>query len=111
MSYEELVKLIAIHIIGIKESQLVLVECNTDDYQGCNGYMFCARLSDSYNFYTALAYYGSCSGCDAIMSITRYDDGLPNSKQVKEFMDVCLDIVQSIKKPYDPNAKEMVDES
>lgn len=107
VSYCELVKLIAIHIIGIKEEDLVLVECATDDYQGCNGYMFCEKRSSCYDFYTTIAYYGSCSGCDAIMGITGYETGMPDSGQVKDFLDVCLDIVQKIKQPYNPDVKEM----
>ena len=107
VSYRELVKLIAIHIIGIDEEDLVLVEADTDDYQGCNCYLFCEKHCTCYDFYTALAYYGSCSGCDTILGITGYEAGMPDSGQVKDFMDLCLDLVQSIKQPYNPDVKEM----
>lgn len=42
-------------------------------------------------------YYGSCSGCDTLLSISGYDKGTPNNEQVKEYMTVALHLVQRIK--------------
>ena len=42
-------------------------------------------------------YYGSCSGCDTILSISSYDDGLPNKEQVSEYMTLALHLVQKMK--------------
>ena len=42
-------------------------------------------------------YYGSCPGCDTLLSISRYDEGIPNNEQVKEYMTVALHLVQKIK--------------
>ena len=39
-------------------------------------------------------YYGSCSGCDTLLGITRYDDILPNEQQVEDLMTLCLHLLQ-----------------
>lgn len=108
IDYKKLMELIAVHIIGIEKNDLKLQEVDTSGYQGSNGYIFCD--SDNYGadcFYTAIAYYGSCSGCDAILGITEYCGGLPDEQQTNEFMSLCLELVQSIKRPYDIYAEEM----
>ena len=43
-------------------------------------------------------YYGSCSACDTLQSISEYGEGLPNEKQVKEFMTLALHLVQKMKR-------------
>ena len=42
-------------------------------------------------------YYGSCSGCDTLMGIHGYEDGLPSKEQVKELMTLALHLVQKLK--------------
>ena len=42
-------------------------------------------------------YYGSCSGCDTLMGIHDYRDGLPSDEQVKKFMSLALHLVQKLK--------------
>lgn len=39
-------------------------------------------------------YYGSCSGCDTLLSINEWDNGLPNDKQVEGYMMLCLHLLQ-----------------
>ena len=111
IEYKKLMELIAVHIIGIEPKNLELQEIMPDAYQGCNGYMFCDKNGStlSSDFYTAIAWYGSCSCCDAILGITDCETGLPAEKQVDELMKLCLELVQSIKRPYDTDAKEMED--
>jgi hypothetical protein len=43
-------------------------------------------------------YYGSCSGCDTLLSICDYGDGLPDDEQIKEYMTLALHLVQKIKR-------------
>lgn len=43
-------------------------------------------------------YYGSCSGCDTLQSISDYDYGLPTDVQIKEYMTLALHLVQKIKR-------------
>lgn len=45
-------------------------------------------------------YYGSCSGCDLLMGITRYDDGQPDDEQLRELMTLCLHLLQRCKIPF-----------
>ena len=39
-------------------------------------------------------YYGSCSGCDTLQSISGYTDGLPTEEQVKDYMQLALNLLQ-----------------
>lgn len=43
-------------------------------------------------------YYGSCAACDTLQGIQdyQYDAGEPNDAQVKDYMRLCLHIVQNI---------------
>jgi len=43
-------------------------------------------------------YYGSCSGCDTLQSISSYEDDLPTEEQVKEYMTLALHLVQKMKR-------------
>lgn len=40
-------------------------------------------------------YYGSCSGCDTLMSIYEFGSGLPNKQQVGDYMKLSLGLIQS----------------
>jgi len=42
-------------------------------------------------------YYGSCSGCDTLQAICRYEDGLPDESQVSEYMTLALHLVQHLR--------------
>ena len=44
--------------------------------------------------------YGSCSGCDTLMSITGYKSGPPTEEQVSDLLTLCKDIVTNTVKPY-----------
>lgn len=39
-------------------------------------------------------YYGSCSGCDTLLAISSYDDGIPNEGQIKDYMELALHLLQ-----------------
>ena len=40
-------------------------------------------------------YYGSCSGCDTLQGIHQYEYGLPDEEQVRDYMQLCLGLLQS----------------
>ena len=42
-------------------------------------------------------YYGSCSGCDTLQSIHSYSNELPDEDQIKEYMTLCLHLIQKMK--------------
>lgn len=47
-------------------------------------------------------YYGSCSGCDTLMGIYDTVNGqLPSEEQVKDYMTLCLHLLQSCSFMYD----------
>ena len=59
--------------------------------------------TDSYqptveNYLMTDTYYGSCSGCDTLLSIGSYSNDLPTEQQVKEYMTVALHLVQKLRK-------------
>lgn len=73
-------------------------ECTTNDYQGtlalimsqCNAYY----KSD---FVATYVDYGSCSGCDTLLSISQYGEEIPNEEQVREYLQLCLNMLQRCK--------------
>ena len=42
-------------------------------------------------------YYGSCSVCDTLEAIHRYDDGLPSESQLRDYMMLALHLIQNMK--------------
>ena len=44
--------------------------------------------------------YGSCSGCDTLLSIRQYDEGNPNEQQLNDLMTLCRDLIMHTIKPY-----------
>lgn len=73
-----------------------VIESEFGAYSGNSVYLI---PSHDYNAETIVAThtaYGSCSGCDTILSISRYEDGLPNSEQVDEYMTLALHLVQKL---------------
>jgi hypothetical protein len=42
--------------------------------------------------------YGSCSGCDTLLSINSYSDDLPDQSQLNDYMTLCLHLVQRMKR-------------
>lgn len=74
-----------IHVIDdgdYQGTQLFIIPLDT--YQPC-----------SYDYVWTCHDYGSCSGCDLLMSISGYDDGLPSDKQVDNYMKLLLNLLQS----------------
>jgi hypothetical protein len=77
-----------------------ITEINYGSYEGTlvyiignNGY---APTLDEH-WYTSVEY-GSCSACDTLLGINRYDDGLPNEEQVEKYWTLCLHLMQKMKR-------------
>ena len=70
------------------------------DYQGTLILAFAEKTyqpSVDETFYTVVQY-GSCCGCDTLQRIAGYDYGdKPDSKQVEDYMMLCLHMIQNIK--------------
>lgn len=71
------------------------------DYQGTIIYLIPEDYyqPNSFNYVWTCVEYGSCSACDTIRGICEGDeDELPNEQQLKEFMTLCLHLLQHFKK-------------
>ena len=78
----------------------IVHEINDGEYQGTMLYLITDNSiyqPSVSNYYFTYVWYGSCSGCDALEGIRCYSNELPDDKQVKEYMTLCLHIVQRIK--------------
>lgn len=70
--------------------QIFVVHNNTDD----------PALTD---YFFADNYYGSCSGCDMLMGITKYSDKPATEEQIKKLMTLAFNLLRRFK-PFVPNA-------
>lgn len=67
------------------------------DYQGTLVFIIGEEGYQPSNYWYVKVYYGSCSGCDTLQSITDYSSDAPTESQVKEYMTLALHIVQGLK--------------
>lgn len=104
-SYEALVKLIFKIVINPDEriydqyDTKNIVSIDDGDYQGTLIFIlhrdtYQPDLSDY--VFTSVDY-GSCSGCDTLLSISGYEDGLPSDEQVEDYMTLCLHLLEHCK--------------
>lgn len=102
-NYEDLVKLLFDIVINPSiESDYYrfdtknILEIDDGDYQGTEIFILHKNVYQPYieDYVYTSTYYGSCSGCDTLMGISEYDDGLPSESQVNDYMDLCLHLLQ-----------------
>lgn len=75
-----------------------LQECKTDDFQGSMVFIIANNYAcNQHDFAATYVYYGSCSGCDTLLSISEYEEGRPNEEQVQSYMQLCLNMIQRCK--------------
>ena len=112
--YVDLVKLIFDHVINpeisyghgwgsCKFNTENITVIDDGDYQGTLLFILhqdTYQPSPSEYVYTYV-YYGSCSGCDTLLSINCYGDGLPSAEQVEDYMKLCLHLLQHCKRMVD----------
>jgi hypothetical protein len=69
------------------------------DYQGTQIFIIPKKTyqPDIEDYLITDTYYGSCSGCDTLQSITQYYGGLPTEEQVKDYMTLALHLVQKLR--------------
>lgn len=77
-----------------------VVEIDNGDYQGS---MIYVTHKEGYqpvpkDYIYTYVWYGSCSGCDTLLAISDYEDGLPTDKQVKDYMILAMHILQRFKR-------------
>ena len=78
------------------------VEQYCGDYEGIEIYLISKwSYPDIEDIIYTHNYYGSCSGCDTLQMIqtesSNYGEGLPTKKQVKDYMTLCLHLVEEMK--------------
>lgn len=108
--YEDLIKMV-VEIILNKGSEsgshyvwsTDIQEIDDGDYQGSLLYIIhrdCYQPDKSDYLITAVEY-GSCSYCDTLQRIQSLHYGVcPTDEQTKEYMDLCRDMVVSMKHPF-----------
>lgn len=102
-NYEDIVKLLFDIVINPSiecdhyrlDTENILV-IDDGDYQGTQVFIL---HRDQYqpsveDYVYTNTYYGSCSGCDTLLSINEYEDGLPSESQINDYMDLCLHLLQ-----------------
>ena len=67
------------------------------DYQGTLLFVIAGIGYQPSEYWYVKVYYGSCSGCDTLQSISGYSDEPPTDEQVKDYMTLALHIVQNLK--------------
>lgn len=103
-SYEKIVKKIIELIINKDSSDKYLygdlLVIDDGNYQGTQifiAHINCYEPSIEDYIYTN-NYYGTCSGCDTLLGISCYEDGLPNEQQIKEYMNLSLHLIQKFRR-------------
>lgn len=73
-----------------------ILKIDDGDYQGTEIFILHKDVyqPDIEDYVYTNTHYGSCSGCDTLMGIYRYDDGLPSESQVNDYMNLCLHLLQ-----------------
>jgi len=98
--YENLLKLIVevvLYDMDFDISKMVVID--NGDYQGTQIFIIPKNgdQPDISEHYYTHNQYGSCSGCDWIQSISNYEDEVPSEKQVNEYMELSLHLIQRFK--------------
>ena len=100
--YEDLVRLSVKWILNSGENNRGDWDCDNikciddGDYQGTQLYLIPKNTyqPEEYEYLMTYVGYGSCSGCDTLLSI-QYEEN-----NINEFVQLCKDIVCNIIKPY-----------
>lgn len=99
-SYEELVKLLVEEIINpdcddwYKYDSSKIHVIDDGDYQGMKVFLVPTDTYQPSQYLITSVYYGSCSGCDTLLGISQYEDGLPTDGQVEDYMTLLLHLLQ-----------------
>jgi hypothetical protein len=106
--YKYLVELVVECILNPSDDKIFewdaknITAVDNGDYQGT--LMFLIPLDtyqpEEYEYLMTYVGYGSCCGCDTLLSIQEYDDECPSESQIKDFMALCKDLVTNMIKPY-----------
>ncbi len=99
-SYSDIVKNLAKLILRDNFSNERFMEIDWGEYQGTKIYVFASRTyqPDENDTYIVSNYYGSCSGCDQLLSITDYDTGaITDENTINDLLSLTRDIFERIR--------------
>lgn len=110
--YKYLVQLVVRHILNediidyYNYSENVLM-IDDGGYQGTLIFVIHQNIYQPYegNYLMTYVEYGSCSGCDTLLSIQNWDSSVPTETQVKDFMTLCKDLVCNMVCPWEHEGK------
>lgn len=98
--YKELAKLVVSTIIddnfAINDDEITVLDHG--DYQGTQIIIFHKDTYQpgTYDYIYTSVDYGSCSGCDTLLRVNRYEfENLPDDEQVKDFMSLFMHLFQN----------------
>jgi hypothetical protein len=100
-NYEEIVKNVAWAIRSDRGGDLDperITVIDDGNYQGTLVFVIGEAGYQPSDYWYVKVSYGSCSGCDTLEAIRRYDNEPPTDDQVDGYMTLALHIVQGIKK-------------
>lgn len=107
VEYLDLVKMIVTHILNDDTRDIVwdvdkITEIDNGDYQGTLLYLIPEDTYQPSEYQYLMTYvgYGSCSGCDTLLSIQPYSGELLSEDGLKDYMTLCKDIITNMTKPY-----------
>lgn len=66
-------------------------------YQGTLVFVIAEAGYQPSRYWYVMVAYGSCSGCDTLEGIRKYDDDPPTEKQIDLYMTLALHVVQGLK--------------
>ena len=106
-SYEQLTKLLFDIVINPECDSHYVEKFDTEnidvlDHSEWSGTKIMVLHRDAYepdpdDYIYTYVYYGSCSGCDTLLGISRYSDELPKEHQVQDYMTLLLHLLQHCK--------------
>jgi hypothetical protein len=107
--YDYLVKLVVENILNDETNDYGdtwdsknITTVDNGDYQGTQLFLIPLKTyqPSEYEYLMTYVGYGSCSGCDTLQAIQCWYDKKPTEEQVKDFMNLCKDLVCNMIKPY-----------
>lgn len=79
-----------------------ITRIDNGDYRGTLLFVipFDTYQPGEYQYLMTYVGYGSCSGCDTLLSIVDWCNKKPNERQVSDLLALCKDLVTNTVKPY-----------
>ena len=113
VEYKDIVKALIVNVLNVdavEENCKISTDIHEIDDGGYQGMqIFIIHNNNTYyepvltDYFFADNYYGSCSGCDTLMSITRYSEEPATEEQIKGLMTLAFDLLRSFR-PFVYNA-------